>query len=76
MHDWNYYFHDSAVAKMVSSNDYQQGYAVGFNSGYRQGRTKAIDEFLDKVRQFVAYSYNTLSYSDIERIAEELKELK
>lgn len=46
------------------------------NEAYQKGRADAIDEFLDKVSQFVAYSYTTLSYSDIERIAEELKEKK
>lgn len=32
------YFHESMVAKMIAGTDYQQGYSVGFDSGYKQGR--------------------------------------
>lgn len=38
------YFHESMIAKMVSSKDYQQGYGVGFSSGYQQGRVDAIKQ--------------------------------
>lgn len=43
------YFHESMVAKMVSSNEYQQGYSVGFASGYKQGKT-------DRDREIVEHS--------------------
>lgn len=43
--DWNYYFHDSAVAKMISGDSYQQGYSVGFSSGYQQGIKEALSKY-------------------------------
>lgn len=36
-------------------------------------RAEAIDEFRDSIGKLVAYSYKTLNYSDVERLAEQLK---
>lgn len=39
-------------------------------------RAYAIDEFRDSIGKLISYSYKTLSYSDVERVAELLKEHK
>lgn len=46
------YFHELMVAKMIAGNDYLQGYSVGFNSGYKQGKEDAIDEFVNKMKKY------------------------
>lgn len=90
MSDWHYYFQDPMVAKMISSDDYQQGYTVGFNSGYQQGlkeasskyRADAIDEFLealiDKSEYFSVGNkiVESIFISTFTKIAEQLKEKK
>lgn len=52
----NDYFHESMVAKMVSSNEYQQGYSVGFSSGYNQ----ALDECI-KMLESEKWNYKIIA---------------
>lgn len=51
------YFHESMVAKMVSSNEYQEGYSVGFASGYNQCKADVIDEITKSLKE-VGYEYD------------------
>ena len=41
------YFHESMVAKMVSSNEYQKGYSAGFAIGHKQGRASRDKELAE-----------------------------
>lgn len=63
------YFHESMVAKMVSNNDYQQGYAVGFNIGYQQGRAESIDKICNYVkRECNPYGKPTIDFESGKKI--------
>lgn len=64
------YFHESMVAKMVSSNEYQQGYSVGFSSGYNQ----ALEDCCNVLRQ--CWLNGTVANRIIEEQIAEIEKLK
>lgn len=72
----DYYFHESMVAKMVSSNEYQEGYSVGFASGYNQGRAderaKVIKECKEVLRHYAFKEDDDNMYIKVD----DLKQLK
>lgn len=67
------YFHEAMVAKMVNSNGYEQGYGVGFSSGYAKGRIDVIDKVLPLIKDIRGLCRDDV-YIDLITRVEQLKE--